>query len=78
MNLDFFNEIVQVNLKGTINVIRLAVEKMISNTPNEEGRELYLWGATVEKELYRGFISLQAYCYWGGMRITPSARRLNK
>ena len=37
--LDSFNRVLQVNLVGTLNVIRLAVEQMINNTPNGEGEK---------------------------------------
>lgn len=37
MSLDFFNRVVQINLVGTLNVIRLAVEQMAKNAPNGEG-----------------------------------------
>jgi 3-hydroxyacyl-CoA dehydrogenase/3-hydroxy-2-methylbutyryl-CoA dehydrogenase len=37
--LDAFNKVVQTNLVGTLNVIRLAVEKMMNNTPDEEGEK---------------------------------------
>lgn len=37
--LDAFNKVVQINLVGTLNVIRLAVEQMNNNTPNEEGEK---------------------------------------
>ena len=37
MSLDHFNKVLQINLVGTVNVIRLAVEQMVNNTPNEEG-----------------------------------------
>jgi len=37
MTLDFYKRVVGINLIGTFNVIRLAVEKMNGNTPNEEG-----------------------------------------
>jgi len=37
MPLDKFSKVIQVNLVGTFNVIRLAVEKMVNNEPNEEG-----------------------------------------
>jgi 3-hydroxyacyl-CoA dehydrogenase/3-hydroxy-2-methylbutyryl-CoA dehydrogenase len=37
MTLDFFKRVVGINLIGTYNVLRLAVEKMNGNTPNEEG-----------------------------------------
>jgi len=34
-----FNKVIQVNLVGTLNVIRLAVEQMVHNTPNAEGEK---------------------------------------
>jgi len=37
--LDSFNKVLQLNLVGTLNVIRLAVEQMINNTPNVEGEK---------------------------------------
>ena len=37
--LDAFNKVLQINLVGTLNVIRLAVEKMMNNTPDEEGEK---------------------------------------
>ena len=39
MSLEFFNRVVQINLVGTLNIIRLAVEQMVKNTPNEEGEK---------------------------------------
>jgi NAD(P)-dependent dehydrogenase (short-subunit alcohol dehydrogenase family) len=39
MTLDFFKRVVGINLIGTYNVIRLAVEKMNDNAPNEEGEK---------------------------------------
>lgn len=36
-NLDNFKRVIDVNLIGTFNVIRLAAEKMIQNEPNAEG-----------------------------------------
>jgi 3-hydroxyacyl-CoA dehydrogenase / 3-hydroxy-2-methylbutyryl-CoA dehydrogenase len=35
--IDVFNRVVQINLIGTVNVIRLAAEQMVKNMPNEEG-----------------------------------------
>jgi len=35
--LESFNKVMQLNLVGTLNVIRLTVEQMINNTPDEEG-----------------------------------------
>lgn len=37
MPLEKFNRMIQINLVGTFNVIRLAAARMINNTPNEEG-----------------------------------------
>ena len=37
MPLAEFNRVVQINLVGTFNVIRLALEQMVTNTPDAEG-----------------------------------------
>jgi NAD(P)-dependent dehydrogenase (short-subunit alcohol dehydrogenase family) len=37
MPLEEFNRVVQINLVGTFNVIRLALEQMVKNSPNSEG-----------------------------------------
>jgi len=39
LSLDAFNKVLQINLVGTLNVIRLAVEQMMNNTPGEEGEK---------------------------------------
>lgn len=39
MPLANFNLVIQINLIGTFNVIRLAVEQMMKNTPNEDGEK---------------------------------------
>jgi NAD(P)-dependent dehydrogenase (short-subunit alcohol dehydrogenase family) len=39
MPLSNFNRVLQINLVGTFNIIRLAVEQMVKNTPNEEGEK---------------------------------------
>ncbi len=39
IGLDVFNQVVQINLVGTMNVLRLAAEKMMTNTPNEDGEK---------------------------------------
>ncbi len=39
MALSYFNRVVQINLVGTFNVIRLAVEQMVKNTGNEDGEK---------------------------------------
>ena len=37
--LEAFNKVLQINLVGTLNVIRLAVEQMMNNTPGGEGEK---------------------------------------
>jgi Dehydrogenases with different specificities (related to short-chain alcohol dehydrogenases) len=37
MPLASFNKVLQVNLVGTVNVIKFAIEQMVKNTPNEDG-----------------------------------------
>ncbi|MCE5210269.1 MAG: 3-hydroxyacyl-CoA dehydrogenase [Deltaproteobacteria bacterium] len=37
ISLEAFNKVLQINLVGAFNVIRLAVEKMMNNTPDEDG-----------------------------------------
>lgn len=39
MAIEDFNRVVQINLIGTMNVIRLAAEKMVLNSPNEDGEK---------------------------------------
>ena len=39
MPLAAFNRTIQINLVGTINVIRLAVEQMVKNSPDEDGEK---------------------------------------
>lgn len=39
MPLGFFNKVVQINLVGTFNVIRLAAAKMVLNAPNADGEK---------------------------------------
>ena len=39
LSLEAFNKVLQINLVGTLNVIRLAVEQMIKNEPGEEGEK---------------------------------------
>ena len=37
--LEHFNRVVQINLVGTLNVIRLAAAKIVANTPNADGEK---------------------------------------
>lgn len=39
MPLAFFEKVIQINLTGTINVIRLAIEQMVKNSGNEDGEK---------------------------------------
>ncbi len=39
LSLSLFNKVIQINLVGTLNVIRLAVEQMVNNVPNAEGEK---------------------------------------
>ncbi len=34
-----FNQVIQINLIGTMNVVRLAAEQMVKNAPNEDGEK---------------------------------------
>ncbi len=36
MPIDFFNNVIQINLIGTMNIIRLATVQMLNNTPNAD------------------------------------------
>ncbi|SMC92909.1 NAD(P)-dependent dehydrogenase, short-chain alcohol dehydrogenase family [Desulfocicer vacuolatum DSM 3385] len=39
MPIEKFNQVIQINLIGTMNVVRLAAEKMVGNQPNEDGEK---------------------------------------
>jgi len=39
LDLAHFNKVIQINLVGTVNVTRLAVEQMVKNAPNEDGEK---------------------------------------
>jgi 3-hydroxyacyl-CoA dehydrogenase / 3-hydroxy-2-methylbutyryl-CoA dehydrogenase len=39
MPIAHFNQVIQINLVGTMNVVRLAAEQMIKNIPNEDGEK---------------------------------------
>ncbi|MBW1798114.1 MAG: 3-hydroxyacyl-CoA dehydrogenase [Deltaproteobacteria bacterium] len=39
MSMDHFNRVVQINLIGTMNVVRLAAEKMVKNQGNDDGEK---------------------------------------
>jgi 3-hydroxyacyl-CoA dehydrogenase/3-hydroxy-2-methylbutyryl-CoA dehydrogenase len=39
LSLGHFNKVIQVNLVGTVNIIRLAAEQMVKNNPNGDGEK---------------------------------------
>ena len=39
MSMNHFNKVVQINLIGTMNVVRLAAEKMVKNQGNDDGEK---------------------------------------
>ena len=39
MSMDHFSKVVQINLIGTMNVVRLAAEKMVKNQGNDDGEK---------------------------------------
>ncbi len=44
MSMEQFNGVVQINLMGTVNVIRLSAEKMLRNVPNDDGEKgVIIW-----------------------------------
>ncbi len=59
--LDIFNKVLQVNLVGTLNVIRLTVEQMINNAPNNEGEKGVIVN-TASIAAFDGQIGQAAYC----------------
>lgn len=59
-DLASFSKVIQVNLIGTFNVIRLASEKMAENTPNDEGERGVIVN-TASVAAYEGQIGQAAY-----------------
>lgn len=60
MSMDHFNKVVQINLMGTMNVVRLAAEKMAENTPNEDGEKGVIIN-TASVAAFEGQIGQAAY-----------------
>ena len=60
MSMDHFNRVVQINLMGTMNVIRLAAEKMVKNIPNEDGEKGIVIN-TASAAAFEGQIGQAAY-----------------
>ncbi|SFJ54784.1 3-hydroxyacyl-CoA dehydrogenase [Thermoflavimicrobium dichotomicum] len=59
-DLDSFAKVIQVNLIGTFNVIRLAAEKMIQNEPNADGERGVIIN-TASVAAFEGQIGQAAY-----------------
>jgi 3-hydroxyacyl-CoA dehydrogenase/3-hydroxy-2-methylbutyryl-CoA dehydrogenase len=78
MPLGDFNKVIQVNLVGVFNVIRLAAEKMINNTPNEDGERGVIIN-TASVAAYEGQVGQAAYSASKGGLVAmtlPIAREL--
>lgn len=60
ISMEHFNRVVQINLMGTMNVIRLAAEKMVTNTPNEDGEKGVVIN-TASAAAFEGQIGQAAY-----------------
>jgi NAD(P)-dependent dehydrogenase (short-subunit alcohol dehydrogenase family) len=60
MDIQSFNRVVQINLVGTMNVIRFAAEQMVRNPPNEDGERGVLIN-TASIAGYEGQIGQAAY-----------------
>lgn len=60
MPLANFNRVVQINLVGTFNVIRLALEQMVKNTPSTEGERGVIIN-TASAAAYDGQVGQSAY-----------------
>jgi NAD(P)-dependent dehydrogenase (short-subunit alcohol dehydrogenase family) len=76
MALDFFQHIVEVNLIGTFNMLRLAAEKMMDLSPMEDGQRGVII-STASIAAYEGQIGQSAYAASKGGIISltlPAAR----
>lgn len=60
VSLDFFNRVIQINLVGTFNITRLAVEQMVKNVPNGEGEKGVIIN-TASVAAFEGQIGQAAY-----------------
>lgn len=60
MALEHFSRVLEINLIGTMNVIRLAAAKMVDNTPNADGEKGVVIN-TASAAAYDGQIGQAAY-----------------
>ena len=78
MPLEDFNRVIQINLLGTFNVIRLAVAKMVENSPNSDGERGVIIN-TSSAAAFEGQIGQAAYSASKGGVVSmtlPIAREL--
>jgi NAD(P)-dependent dehydrogenase (short-subunit alcohol dehydrogenase family) len=76
--LDAFNKVIQINVVGTFNAVRLVVEQMANNRPNEEGERGVII-ATSSVAAWEGQIGQAAYAASKGAinsMVLPVAREL--
>ncbi|MHB1126717.1 MAG: 3-hydroxyacyl-CoA dehydrogenase [Bacillota bacterium] len=76
--LELFNRVIQINLVGTFNVIRLAVEKMVKNEPNSD-KERGVIINTASGAAFEGQIGQASYSASKGGLVSmtlPVAREL--
>ncbi|KZY72742.1 3-hydroxy-2-methylbutyryl-CoA dehydrogenase, partial [Oleiphilus sp. HI0068] len=80
MSLDFFNTVIQVNLVGSFNVLRLAAADMQSREENADGERGVII-STASVAAYEGQIGQAAYSASKGGIVSmtlPAARELAK
>lgn len=78
MSLDFFNKVIQVNLVGSFNVLRLAAADMQNREPNEDGERGVII-STASVAAFEGQIGQAAYSASKGGIVSmtlPAAREL--
>jgi len=78
MSLDFFNKVIQVNLIGSFNILRLAAADMQSREANEDGERGVII-STASVAAYEGQIGQAAYSASKGGIVAmtlPAAREL--
>lgn len=78
MSLDFFNKVIQVNLVGSFNVLRLAAADMQLRKPNEDGERGVII-STASVAAFEGQIGQAAYSASKGGIVSmtlPAAREL--
>ena len=80
MSLDFFSKVIQVNLIGSFNVLRLAAADMQSRQANDDGERGVII-STASVAAYEGQIGQAAYSASKGGIVSmtlPAARELAK